>query len=140
VAFLVAQAGHNTRDGKAITHDTAAVDRGRKLAVEGDWSGAISGTSCVDCHATIGESFAEIGDDDADGYPNLSGYGSSAWLKSFLSNPGAGQHYGEKNQMPAYARRMTRVEMDLLVRWLTGDYVETNVEPYAVQRMPPVIR
>ena len=140
VAFLVAQAGHNTRDGKAITHDTAAVDRGRKLAVEGDWSGAISGTSCVDCHATIGESFAEIGDDDADGYPNLSGYGSSAWLKSFLSNPGAGQHYGEKNQMPAYARRMTRVEMDLLVRWLTGDYVETNVEPYAVQRMPPVMR
>jgi hypothetical protein len=30
--------------------------------------------------------------------------------------------------------------MDMLVRWLTGDYVETNVEPYAVQRMPPVIR
>ncbi len=140
VAFLVAQAAHNTRDGKAVKHDTAAVDRGRTLAVEGDWAGAINGTSCADCHATIGESFTEIGDDDADGYPNLSGYGSAAWLKSFLSNPAAGQHYGEKNQMPAYAKRMTSSEMDLLVRWLTGDYVETKVEPYAAQRMPPVAR
>ena len=138
VAFLVSQAGHNTRQGRAVTGDKSAVDRGRTLAVEGDWSGAINGTSCVDCHSTIGESFAEVSDDDADGYPNLSGYGSSAWLKSFLSKPGAGQHYGEKNQMPAYAKRMTPSEMELLVRWLTGDYAVTSLNPYAFRRMPAV--
>ena len=113
------------------------MDRGRVLAVEGDWAGAINGTSCADCHTTIGESFSKIGDDDAEGYPNLSGYGSAAWLKSFLSDPGAAQHYGEKNQMPAYAERMTPVEMGLLVRWLTGDYAETELEPYEDQREKP---
>ena len=104
------------------------------LAVEGDWAGEINGTSCADCHSTIGEPFAEISDDDAEGYPNLSGYGSAAWLKSFLSNPGAGQHYAGKNQMPAYAKRMTPSELQLLVRWLTGDYAETKVKPFEDRR------
>ncbi len=139
VAFLVSQAGHNTRNGQAVTNDKSSVDRGRTLAVEGDWAGEINGTSCVDCHSTIGEPFAEMSDDDSDGYPNLSGYGSSAWLKSFLSKPGAGQHYGEKNQMPAYIKRMTPSEMELLVRWLTGDYAVTKVKPYPFRRMAPVM-
>ncbi len=134
VAFLVAQAGHNTRSGVRVEQDKAKLERGRVLAVEGDWAGAINGTSCADCHSTIGDSFTEIGDDDAEGYPNLSGYGSSAWLKSFLSDPGAAQHYGEKNQMPAYAERMTPAELDLLIRWLTGDYAETDLQPYEDQR------
>ncbi|MBO11151.1 MAG: menaquinol-cytochrome C reductase [Planctomycetaceae bacterium] len=137
VAFLVAQAGHNTRSGVRVEQDKAKLERGRALAVEGDWAGAINGTSCADCHSTIGESFTEIGDDDAEGYPNLSGYGSSAWLKSFLSDPGAAQHYGEKNQMPAYAERMTPAELDLLIRWLTGDYAETELQPYEDQREKP---
>ena len=51
-------------------------------------------------------------------------------MKSFLSNPAAAQHYGEKNQMPAYAERMTAGELELLVRWLTGDYAPTAVERY----------
>ncbi|MEC7557901.1 MAG: cytochrome b N-terminal domain-containing protein [Planctomycetota bacterium] len=137
VAFLVGQAGHNTRSGTHVDQDKAKFDRGRVLAVEGDWAGAINGTSCADCHSTIGESFSEIGDDDAEGYPNLSGYGSAAWLKSFLSDPGSAQHYGEKNQMPAYAERMTPSEMGLLVRWLTGDYAETELKPYEDQREKP---
>tara|TARA_Y100000588_G_scaffold393289_2_gene508681 strand:- start:27 stop:1967 length:1941 start_codon:yes stop_codon:yes gene_type:complete len=137
VAFLVAQAGHNTRSGVRVEQDKAKLERGRVLAVEGDWAGAINGTSCADCHSTIGDSFTEIGDDDAEGYPNLSGYGSSAWLKSFLSDPGAAQHYGEKNQMPAYAERMTPAELDLLIRWLTGDYAETELKPYEDQREKP---
>ena len=137
VAFLVAQAGHNTRSGVRVEQDKAKLERGRVLAVEGDWAGAINGTSCADCHSTIGDSFTEIGDDDAEGYPNLSGYGSSAWLKSFLSDPGAAQHYGEKNQMPAYAERMTPAELDLLIRWLTGDYAETELQPYEDQREKP---
>ncbi|MEE3285725.1 MAG: cytochrome b N-terminal domain-containing protein [Planctomycetota bacterium] len=137
VAFLVGQAGHKTRSGTHVDQDKAKFDRGRALAVEGDWAGAINGTSCADCHSTIGESFSEIGDDDAEGYPNLSGYGSAAWLKSFLSDPGSAQHYGEKNQMPAYAERMTPAEMGLLIRWLTGDYAETELKPYEDQREKP---
>ncbi|MDA0282238.1 MAG: hypothetical protein O3B86_02680 [Planctomycetota bacterium] len=32
--------------------------------------------------------------------------------------------------MPAYAEKMTEEELDLLVRWMTGDYFETHVEDY----------
>ncbi len=134
VAFLVAGTGHK-ENGAARAHDEKLVARGRVLAVDGDWDGAINGTSCADCHTSVGEpKFTEVSEDDADGVPNISGYGSAAWLKSFLSNPGAAQHYGDKNQMPSYAKAMTEAEMDLLVRWLVGDYQPTKVERYEDRR------
>ena len=135
VAFLVARAAHKDNGQEAKATDPDQVERGRVLAVDGDWAGAINGTSCADCHSSIGGPFKAVGDDDADDYPNLSGYGSAAWLKSFLANPGAAQHYGEKNQMPSYAERMTAEELELLVRWLTGDYAPTAVERYDNRRV-----
>ncbi|HAB13394.1 MAG TPA: menaquinol-cytochrome C reductase [Planctomycetaceae bacterium] len=135
VAFLVARAAHKDNGQEAKAADPDQVERGRVLAVDGDWAGAINGTSCADCHSSIGGPFKAVGDDDADDYPNLSGYGSAAWLKSFLANPGAAQHYGEKNQMPSYAERMTAEELELLVRWLTGDYAPTAVERYDNRRV-----
>jgi len=126
VEFLVQQAG-----AKDVDEDLAA--QGLALATQQDWSGtAVSDSSeatCASCHSTIGQAFVDVPDDKADGYPNLSGYGSSAWLRSFVADPEAAQHYGEKNRMPEYADRVTEQELDLLVRWMTGDF-ETDTEDY----------
>ena len=133
VEFLVQQAAHH---GTSV--DPALAKKGRNVAVEGAWEGDLKGTSCADCHETIGEAgFVSIPESDDPSYPNLSGYGSAAWLKNFISNPGAAQHYAGKNQMPAYENRMTSQEMDLLVRWLVRDYLPTAVEPYADRRTGP---
>lgn len=125
IEFLLAE---TNRPGLEV--DAAKVERGRSLATEGSWAGDIEGTSCADCHTTIGEDFAKIAADDVDGYPDLAKYGSAAWLKDFISNPGSEQHYAGKNRMPAYADKMTRKELDLLVRWMVGDYYPTKVERY----------
>ena len=36
--------------------------------------------------------------------------------------------------MPSFAERMTAEELELLVRWLTGDYAPTAVERYEDRR------
>jgi mono/diheme cytochrome c family protein len=59
----------------------------------------------------------------ADGYaPALTGYGSQAWLRSFIADSGVAEHYGEKSAMPAFKDQLTERELDLLVRWMAGDY------------------
>jgi ubiquinol-cytochrome c reductase cytochrome b subunit len=121
IEFLVSEAAH----GKTTT-DAAQVARGREVAVDGDWDLE----SCSTCHTSIGNEFM-ASDDDADGFPSLAQYGSAAWLKDFIRNPGAARHYGEKNQMPAYnSEKLGDRELDLLVRWMTGDYPESTVEDY----------
>ena len=140
VEFLYAEAGAGYKpldeDERAayinpLAADSALVDEGRAVATEGAWAGDLEGTSCADCHTSIGEDFVAVSDDDADGYPTLAKYGSTAWLKDFIRNPGAARHYGEKNQMPAYSPQQLRDdELDLLVRWMTGDYLPTEVHDY----------
>jgi len=117
------------------TIDSALVDRGRKLAVDGDWAGALKGTSCASCHETIGQLFpAQPDDSTAGSYPTLAQYGSSAWLKDFIRHPDAVRHYGTKNQMPPYSpQQLSDVDLDLLVRWLIRDYTATAVGDYANQ-------
>ncbi len=105
--------------------------KGRAVATEGAWAGDLEGTSCADCHTTIGEEFEAISDDDADGYPTMAKYGSAEWLKDFIRNPGAARHYGAKNQMPAYPpEQLTDEDLDLLTRWLTHNYLPTTVKDY----------
>ncbi len=128
IEFLVAEAGH-----AGVETDEKLVQRGRAVVIDGAWAGAIQGTSCVDCHQTIGQEFQKRSSDDTGGYPDLAKYGSAAWLRDFISDPGSEQHYGPKNRMPSYAGKMTADELDLLVRWLTRDYYPTSVEDY-----PPV--
>ena len=114
-----------------LAADAALVDTGRAVATEGAWAGDLEGSSCVDCHTTLGEDFIAVSDDDADGYPTLAKYGSAVWLKDFIRNPGAARHYGEKNQMPAYSPQQLRDdELDLLVRWMTHDYLPSEVHDY----------
>lgn len=130
VEYLVSEAGHT-----GLTFDDGLVAKGEDLALVGNWVG-IEEAACTNCHATIGEEFERRTEDDTGGYPDLAKYASAAWLTDFLKQPGHEQHYGAKNRMPAYADRMTERELDLLVKWLTGDYYPTSVEDYPAATMP----
>ena len=116
------------RSGQSF--DPKLVTLGRDVATSGTWAGDLEGTSCSDCH-TMADQFKRIELDEGDaGYPDLSGYGSQAWLLDFLKNPGSNQHYGPKNQMPAYESRLTETESKLLVRWLIKDFHQTEILDY----------
>lgn len=130
VEFLAAEAGHAQSQ-----YDAALVQKGKTLAVDGSWAGALSGTSCASCHETIGQDFPATPDDSsASGYPIMAKYGSQAWLKDFIRNPGAARHYGAKNRMPAYSpQQLSDTDLELLVRWMTKDYPASTVPDYPGQ-------
>ncbi len=117
VEFLVAETGR--RD---VAADEKLVQRGRDLVRNGTWNGAIAGTTCLDCHDTIGEPF-DPQSEGGSGYPDLAQYLSRPWLVHFLADPGTPQFYDDRNHMPAFRDRLSEGELDLLARWLTGDYV-----------------
>ena len=145
VEFLYAEADHGFKvddpeadaddaDAEISEVDATLVEKGRAVATEGAWAGDLNGISCIDCHSTIGEAFVAIPDDDADGYPSLAKYASAAWLKDFIRHPDAARHYGAKNQMPAYGpEKLSDAQLDLLVRWMTNDYLPTSVHDYDSQ-------
>ncbi|APZ92045.1 cytochrome b N-terminal domain-containing protein [Fuerstiella marisgermanici] len=115
----------------ALAANEQLAAKGRAVATEGAWAGDLEGTSCADCHTTIGEDFVAVSDDDADGYPTMAKYGSAKWLTDFIRNPGAPRHYGAKNEMPAYPpQQLTDEDLNLLVRWLTHDYLPSDVPDY----------
>ena len=66
--------------------------------------------------------FDSLTGDDNSETPDLSEYGSGKWLKSFISDPGSPQFYGDKNKMLAFKGKISDRDLDLLVRWMTGDY------------------
>ncbi|MEM8678627.1 MAG: cytochrome b N-terminal domain-containing protein [Planctomycetota bacterium] len=125
IEFLVAEANHPHQ-----TVDAALVEQGRAVALDGAWNGMLEGTSCIDCHDTLGEPFEENPDGSGSGYPDLAAYGSAEWLLSFINNPGTDQHYGEKNQMPAFADKMSASERQMLIDWMIGNHELTDVHDY----------
>ncbi|HSG69015.1 MAG TPA: cytochrome b N-terminal domain-containing protein [Planctomycetaceae bacterium] len=92
---------------------------------------------CADCHAV-----KPVGADDVLGTteygPELTGYGGRAWLRSFIANPGAPEHYGstEHNAMPAFEKSLREQEIDLIARWLIGDYYKSKEQPQAPEQIP----
>jgi ubiquinol-cytochrome c reductase cytochrome b subunit len=91
------------------TRDAALIEEGRKLF-------AADALECSDCHQFRNEA-------PGDG-PDLTGYGSRAWLTEFLKNPGHDRFYGKRNdRMPAFGKtsRLSAHDLDLLVRWLRGE-------------------
>ncbi|MEZ6032362.1 MAG: cytochrome b N-terminal domain-containing protein [Planctomycetaceae bacterium] len=130
IEFLASEAAH-----AGTTYDPVLVEKGRDLALNGSWAGALNGTSCAGCHETIGQTFPAQPDDiGAGSYPTMAKYASTAWLKDFIRHPDAARHYGAKNEMVVYSpQKLSDKDLDLLVRWLTRDYVPTNVPDYADQ-------
>ena len=118
VEFLYAQGGH----ADAIASDDPLYLRGQSIFEEGltlpMGDEEFFADACSDCHTL--EARGATPEFDADSLPNLTGYGSGAWLEKFISNPTA--MYGDNNAMPGFADQLSAREMEMLVRWLTGDY------------------
>ena len=116
-AFLSSQ---SQRKGAPGISDEAP-KRGRQIFETGKLPVGAFDSKCIDCHAIepLGEEklLGEIG-----AGPILTNYSGKAWLRDFLKNPGHEQFYGSNNAMPAFGERLTEKELDLLVRWMVGDY------------------
>ncbi|MDB6018535.1 MAG: putative menaquinol-cytochrome c reductase cytochrome b/c subunit [Pedosphaera sp.] len=75
---------------------------------------------CTDCHQF------QVKDQDAFA-PDLTGYGSKAWLTRFLTNPGHADFYGDRNdRMPAFGEKqiLSSAEIGLLADWLRGEWYD----------------
>lgn len=117
VAFLHSQ---GQRPGAPGILDEAS-KRGRQIFETGKIPAGAFESNCIDCHSLqpIGED-ALLGEVGAG--PTLTNYAGKNWLREFLQNPGHEKFYGSNNAMPAFGERLTEKELDLLVRWMVGDY------------------
>ncbi len=117
VAFLHSQ---GQRKGAPGISDEAP-KRGRQIFETGKIPVGDFESKCTDCH-----SLQPIGEDKLLGEvgagPSLTNYGGKIWLTEFLKNPGHEKFYGSGNAMPAFGERLTEKELDLLVRWMVGDF------------------
>ncbi len=114
VEFLYAQSAR--RDAKSP--DDPQVQRGRDIFETGTLTDGQFDSNCSDCHTMHARGDAAPLSSDL--LPVLTGYGSADWLRAFISDPAA--HYGDDNAMPAFAQQLSPRELDMLVRWMTGDY------------------
>lgn len=80
----------------------------RKLLTEGR---RLFESKCMRCHVFEGD-----GDFEGLGGPDLTGYASSLWLYRQTVDPE--KHYGDLNEMPAFAEDLTPSEVTNLVRFL----------------------
>jgi ubiquinol-cytochrome c reductase cytochrome b subunit len=101
--------------------DAADIVRGRELLM--------GSLSCTDCHR-----FHDQG--DLGSAPDLTGYGSRAWLEGMIAKPTHERFYRDHNdRMPSFAgdqvhpetNLLSPGELKLLVDWLRGEWWEVKV-------------
>ena len=78
-----------------------AMESGRKL---------FESEGCTRCHA-LQPGERSLG-------PVLAGYGSDAWLRGLLHDPGAAGYYGVQNKMPAFGKELESGQLDDLIAYL----------------------
>lgn len=115
-ATLKSQAG-------AEAAEAAIIKEGRQIFQKGEV------ISCSDCHQ-----FREPNPDPAAAArsvdltaPDLTGYGSRAWLTAFLQDPGHERFYGDRNdRMPAFGakRILDERQLGFIIDWLRGEWYE----------------
>lgn len=129
VEFLAAQSGRTDQP----PYDAKLVAAGREIFKGGALASGAFTSNCTDCHAMVAVGETEsLGDGAGAGYPKLTGYAGREWLTAFLRDPGHADFYGDKNVMLAFDdKRMSERELDLLVRWMTGDYYRPEATPTA---------
>ena len=130
IEFLYAQSGREplkSFDEKTLALGKEFYEDGELFSIDPETKEPHElSTTCLDCHAITPNGSKEqkqLGDNGT--APNLTGYASKEWLKDFISNPNAEHHYGyaeDANAMPAFKTQLSEKELDLLVRWMTGDY------------------
>jgi ubiquinol-cytochrome c reductase cytochrome b subunit len=87
----------------------AQVERGRTLIADTDRCGA--------CH-TFHDNGTEPGS-----APDLTGWGSRAWLVGIVTDPTHERFYGDSNdRMPAFGTTMEPDQIGILADWLRGDW------------------
>jgi ubiquinol-cytochrome c reductase cytochrome b subunit len=86
--------------GTAGGLDAARVQRGAAL---------FESENCDLCHERDGK---------AGQGPGLKGYGSLAFARAILHDPGAPELYGSKNDMPAFGKKLSPTEIDRLAAFL----------------------
>lgn len=101
--------------------DAAKIARGRTLIQNED-------EGCVQCHV-----FHGVGDEGT--APDLTHYGSRAWLIDFIRNPASPRFYGDQNdRMPAFAEhpagskenQLDVASIALIADWLRGEWFEPD--------------
>ena len=122
-AQIIAALSHEAELKSQATADAgskADITAGVKLITE----------NCTECHVFHGPDKRA----DAKG-PDLTGYGSRAWLIGMISNPAHKSYYGKSNdRMPAFAESatdpkknvMSQRDLELLVEWLRGEWYEAG--------------
>ncbi len=112
ILALSAEAGLNAQR-EADAREATAIAEGRELIRS-------QAMRCTDCHQF------QKPDEDATA-PDLTGYGSRAWLIDFVSNPAHERFYGRRNdRMPRFGADGTldAQALGLVVDWLRGDWYE----------------
>jgi ubiquinol-cytochrome c reductase cytochrome b subunit len=123
VEFLYAQSGRKD----ALPQSDPKVLAGREVFKTGKLKDGELSSACADCHTLVIPNETEPL--SASGEPILTGYGGEGWLKQMLLNPDA--HYGETNAMPAFHGQLSDHELDMLTRWIVGDYYQPPGESKA---------
>jgi mono/diheme cytochrome c family protein len=109
-AFLAAEGQEKGEEGDGKTSE-ASRKAGEKIVT----------SRCTTCHLFRGE-----GDDNDQGLaPELSGFGSVAWVRAQITNPATKATYRSKavdapknkGHMPAFAEELSPADIDLLARW-----------------------
>jgi len=124
IEFLYAQ----SQRADALSPTDPQVQRGKTIFAEGTLTaGTID--ACIDCHSMHALTVVDrknVLEETAmseDLFPDLTGYGSTAWLASFISNPQA--HYAGtdgNNAMPGFEDQLQPQELEMLARWLSENY------------------
>ncbi len=122
VEFLYAQGDH----AGALPANDPKVRRGREVFATGKLTKGVFSSACSDCHAMHVK--GEAAPLSVDMFPVLTGYTGKDWLKQFISDPQS--HYAGgtsgNNVMPGFKDQLTEQELELLVRYLTGDYYRSE--------------
>lgn len=116
VLALSAEAGLKAQR-EADARDTSAIAEGRELIRS-------PAMRCTDCHQF------QKPDEDATA-PDLTGYGSRAWLIAFVSDPAHERFYGRRNdRMPRFGvdGTLDAQSLGLVVDWLRGDWYEPGAD------------
>jgi ubiquinol-cytochrome c reductase cytochrome b subunit len=107
----------------ADLRDRELVEQGRTLLLN-------SGVRCTECHQFRNR------DEDATA-PDLTGYGSRAWLTAFVGNPAHERFYGKRNDgMPAFQDRLDEHSIGLVVDWLRGHWYRPDAADHSVTESP----
>jgi ubiquinol-cytochrome c reductase cytochrome b subunit len=127
-AFLAAQGDEKGQapPPNSFRADPKRVARGKEIV----------STRCSTCHLWNGQ-----GDDGGQGLaPELSGYGSVAWVKAQIANPSNKSTYREnaldparKGHMPRFDGTLSQGDIDLLAKWLVAT---ARKEPSAAPTAP----